>query len=108
MGNNGVNFTPRELEALSKLAEGKLHKNIAAELGITDYTLKNHLTNVYRKLHLDDRELSCCVAAARWYWERYEREAVTRCNQKLGVFPPRADGYHYPLTDGRRRGNIRS
>jgi len=43
-------LTPRELEVLRKVLEGKLNKLIAADLGITERTVKLHRTAIYSKL----------------------------------------------------------
>jgi FixJ family two-component response regulator len=43
-------LTPREQEVLRLLANGRLNKQIAAELGITDYTVQKHRGNIMRKM----------------------------------------------------------
>lgn len=48
-------LTPSELAVLEALARGLVNKQIAAELGIAQQTVKFHLTNVYRKLGLSNR-----------------------------------------------------
>jgi DNA-binding NarL/FixJ family response regulator len=45
----------RELSVLSALTEGLSNKEIAARLGITEGTVKNHMTNVLAKLNVLDR-----------------------------------------------------
>jgi DNA-binding NarL/FixJ family response regulator len=40
---------------LTALARGLSNKQIAAELFITEQTVKFHLTNIYRKLHVANR-----------------------------------------------------
>jgi DNA-binding NarL/FixJ family response regulator len=37
------------------VAQGKTNKEIAAELGLSDKTVKNYLANVYNKLHITRR-----------------------------------------------------
>ena len=49
------NLTAREIEILRLLAMGKSSKEIAPLLDITDKTVRNHLSNMYRKLHVYDR-----------------------------------------------------
>ena len=39
-------LTPREREMLGAVAEGKAHKEIAAEKGISLSTVKNHMSNI--------------------------------------------------------------
>ena len=48
-------LTAREQEVLAKLAEGLVPKEVASELGITWETVRNHITNIYAKLHVRSR-----------------------------------------------------
>jgi DNA-binding NarL/FixJ family response regulator len=48
-------LSAREQEVLAKLAEGFVPKEVAAELGITWETVRNHITNIYAKLHVRSR-----------------------------------------------------
>ena len=48
-------LTPREGEVLRWLAQGLSNKAIAARLGLSPDTVKDHLENVYRKLEVRDR-----------------------------------------------------
>ncbi len=48
-------LSERELDVLRRLAAGKSNKEIGAELGITEGTVKNHMTNVLGKLGVLDR-----------------------------------------------------
>ncbi len=43
-------LTSREREILSQVAQGRLNKQIAAEMGITETTVKVHRSNAMRKL----------------------------------------------------------
>jgi putative nucleotidyltransferase with HDIG domain len=45
----------RETAVLRQLADGKLYKQIGAELGVSASTIRSHLSNVFVKLHVDDR-----------------------------------------------------
>ncbi len=47
--------TESEMRVLTALARGLSNKQIAAELFITEQTVKFHLTNIYRKLHVANR-----------------------------------------------------
>ena len=47
--------TESEMRVLTALARGLSNKQIAAELFITEQTVKFHLTNIYRKLHVGNR-----------------------------------------------------
>lgn len=48
-------LTGREKEILSLVAKGWSNKEIAANLVISEYTVKNHLKNIMQKLHLRNR-----------------------------------------------------
>jgi DNA-binding NarL/FixJ family response regulator len=48
-------LTVREQEVLGKLAEGLAPKEVAADLGISWDTVRNHITNIYAKLHVHSR-----------------------------------------------------
>jgi NarL family two-component system response regulator YdfI len=57
--------TDREMEVLRAVAEGKTSKQIAFQLGITERTVKAHLTNIYNKLGVDSRAAAIAEAAKR-------------------------------------------
>lgn len=44
-------LTPRECEVIREVAMGRLNKQIAYDLGITEITVKLHRSNVMRKMH---------------------------------------------------------
>jgi len=48
-------LTDREREVLDLIAAGKANAAIARRLGITEKTVKNHVSNIYSKLHVADR-----------------------------------------------------
>lgn len=48
-------ITDREREVLSLVAEGQANKMIGEELGISERTVKNHLTSIMTKLRASDR-----------------------------------------------------
>ena len=55
-------ITPRETEILNYIARGYLNKQIAAELGISEQTIKNHVTSILRKLNANARTEAVVVA----------------------------------------------
>lgn len=55
-------LTPREVEILQYIAQGYLNKQIAAELGISEQTIKNHVTSILRKLNANARTEAVVVA----------------------------------------------
>jgi len=48
-------LTPQEARVLRAMAAGRRNKEIAAEFGISEATVKSHLNRAYRKLNLSDR-----------------------------------------------------
>jgi DNA-binding NarL/FixJ family response regulator len=48
-------LSDRETATLRILAEGKVYKTIALELGVATSTVRSHLHSVYAKLGVDDR-----------------------------------------------------
>ena len=48
-------FTERELEVITALARGAGNKQIARSLDISEKTVRNHISNIYRELHIYDR-----------------------------------------------------
>jgi DNA-binding NarL/FixJ family response regulator len=45
-------LSPREVEIARLIFEGLLNIQIAHKLGISDQTVKNHISGIYRKLHI--------------------------------------------------------
>jgi len=55
-------ITPRETEILNYIAQGYLNKQIAIELGISEQTIKNHVTSILIKLNANDRTEAVVIA----------------------------------------------
>jgi len=55
-------LTPREWEVLTLLAQGKQNKILAAELGLSEHTVKLHIHHLIRKLGVSNR-----TGAVVWY-----------------------------------------
>ena len=60
-------ITGRERQVLSLVAEGNSNKQISAQLGISERTVKNHLTTTMTKLRASDRT-HAVVTAVRLGW----------------------------------------
>lgn len=56
------NLTKRELEVLQLVANGQSNKEIAQTLSIAERTVKNHISNIFQKLHVNDRTQAVVVA----------------------------------------------
>jgi DNA-binding NarL/FixJ family response regulator len=55
-------LSPRELEVLELVAAGARNREIAGELGISEFTVKRHVQNIFAKLDVDTR-----LAASEFY-----------------------------------------
>ena len=55
----------REVEVLKRLAEGKVYKQIAAELQLSTSTVRTHLHNIYGKLGAVDHAQAVLIATER-------------------------------------------
>jgi DNA-binding NarL/FixJ family response regulator len=58
-------LTPREKEVLEKLSEGLSNREIGLSLCISENTVKVHVKNILRKLHLQNRT-EAAAYAQRW------------------------------------------
>jgi NarL family two-component system response regulator LiaR len=57
-----AHLTPRELEVLAELARGRANKAIAFELGVSERTVKTHVSNILGKLGFSDRTQAAVYA----------------------------------------------
>jgi DNA-binding NarL/FixJ family response regulator len=48
-------LTKRELDIVTAFARGQGNKQIARDLAISEKTVRNHVSNIYKKLHVYDR-----------------------------------------------------
>lgn len=55
-------LTKREYEVLKLLAEGMFNKEIAAKLNISERTVKNHVSNIFKKISVADRTQAAVFA----------------------------------------------
>ena len=63
--NPFTELTKREMEVLKLIANGMSNSEIAAQLVISDHTVKGHVSNIFSKLHLADR-----TQAAVYAWQK--------------------------------------
>jgi DNA-binding NarL/FixJ family response regulator len=63
-------LTPRELEVLALVARGKQNKEIAAELVITERTVKFYVSSILAKLGAGNRTEAVAIAAQRGLIDR--------------------------------------
>ncbi len=62
-----IPLSVREVEVLDYIAKGNSNKEIARSMGISDQTVKNHITSIMRKLAVNDRT-QAVVYALRHGW----------------------------------------
>ena len=55
-------LTPREMETLLQLCEGKSNKEIARELGLQEVTVKLHVKNILTKMKVKNRTQAALLA----------------------------------------------
>jgi DNA-binding NarL/FixJ family response regulator len=48
-------LTQREFQVLERIGKGSTNRQIAEELGLSEKTVKNHINNIYSKLHIQSR-----------------------------------------------------
>ena len=61
----GPTLTPREVQGVGLIAEGRRNKDIAAALGISDETVQVHVKSIFWKLKVKDRSAAMNVALRR-------------------------------------------
>jgi len=66
-------LSPREVEVLDTIAQGKTNKQVAYALSISEQTVKNHMSSILRKLSVNDRT-QAVVYAMRQGWIRMPEE----------------------------------
>lgn len=55
-------LTPREQDVLSELTKGKSNREIASSLFVSEKTVKTHISNIFSKLHVQDRTQAALYA----------------------------------------------
>ena len=58
-------LSPRELEVVQLVVNGLSNKQIADRLGLTEATVKTHLTHIFEKLGVEDRTQAAMAAVKR-------------------------------------------
>lgn len=57
-----ASLTNRELEVLVQVANGMFNKEIATNLNISERTVKNHISNIFKKINVSDRTQAAVFA----------------------------------------------
>lgn len=55
-------LTRREIEVLKMIAAGSSNKEIASVLNISERTVKNHISNIFKKIDVSDRTQAAVFA----------------------------------------------
>lgn len=66
---NEEGLTKREMEVLQLIAEGMYNKEIANALVISEKTVKNHVSNIFKKIDVSDRTQAAVYAIRNGYVE---------------------------------------
>ena len=64
-------LTKREMEVLIQVANGMFNKEIAIALNISERTVKNHLSNIFKKIEVSDRTQAAVFAIKNGIVEIY-------------------------------------
>ena len=63
LAERAVNLTPQQLRVLLGIAEGKLNKQIAWDMAISEQTVKDHVSVILRKLGASNRTQAILLAS---------------------------------------------
>ncbi len=61
----GTELSPREVEVLKLMATGKRNREIAADLFLSEKTVKAHVSSILRKLNAEDRTEAVTIGLRR-------------------------------------------
>jgi len=76
-------LTPRETEILDHIARGYINKQVAGKLGISEQTVKNHLSSILRKLDVTDRTQAVVLAMHNGWISSRGREPSESTSTKV-------------------------
>ena len=62
MKGKSKELTRREVEVLKMIASGSSNKEIASTLSISERTVKNHVSNIFKKIDVSDRTQAAVFA----------------------------------------------
>lgn len=60
-----IDLSPRELEVLRGLSDGRVPKQVAVDLGLAEATVRSHLRRIYQRLGAADRTQAVLIARDR-------------------------------------------
>ncbi len=77
-----VGLTLREVELMNLLGQGLRNVDMAEQLFLSEKTVKNHLTNIFRKLGVKDRTQALLIGVREGWVILPEREKKKRLEKK--------------------------
>lgn len=60
-----ADLSPQERRVLALIAEGRTNKEVGNDLGLSEKTVKNYLSNIFEKLHVSRRAQAAALYAQR-------------------------------------------
>jgi two-component system response regulator DevR len=60
-----ADLSPQERRVLALIAEGRTNKETGGELGLSEKTVKNYLSNIFEKLHVSRRAQAAAIYAQK-------------------------------------------
>jgi two-component system, NarL family, response regulator DevR len=60
-----ADLSPQERRVLALIAEGKTNKEVGVDLGLSEKTVKNYLSNIFEKLHVSRRAQAAAIYAQK-------------------------------------------
>ena len=84
-------LTPRQREVLKLASTGATHREIARTLGVSSRTARNHLANLYQRLHVHTRAeaVMCALRLGLVELDAMAGDSPDRANAS-STSPPRA------------------
>ena len=74
LGHGILALTPRQVRVLMMLSEGLPTRQMASELGVTEETIKAHVSDILQKLDVESRTQAVIeaakIAGGQWWQER--------------------------------------
>ncbi len=71
-------LSDREMEVLAYVVKGLSNKEIAASLGISHQTVKNHVTSILRKFSVEDRTQAVVYALKHGWVNLFDKDQKTK------------------------------
>lgn len=77
-------LTRRETEILDYIARGYMNKQVAIQLGLSEQTIKNHLSSILRKLDVNDRTRAVVLAMQNgWISSQYVEPSESATSDRI-------------------------